>query len=77
MVEKELEMVGTWLHNQDLLDNPHGKELSPEWALLRFWAIFKCQFGDTVSEAVLCTFLHLLLLCEDKLVAVQMDIGWV
>ena len=48
-----------------------------EWALYRFWALSKCQFGDTVDEAARCTFLRHLLPYEDRLAAIQMDIGWV
>ena len=42
MVEEELEMVQIWLHYQDLLDKPNGKELPLEWALCRFCALLKC-----------------------------------
>ena len=55
----------------------NGKELPLEWALCRYLALSKCQFGDTVDEATWCTFLHHLLPWEDRLVAVQTDIGWV
>ena len=41
-----------WLYNQDLLVGANGKDLPPEWAVHRFWAISKCQFGNTVGEAV-------------------------
>ena len=77
MVEEELEMVWAWLYNQDLLDYPNSKVLPPKWALCRFWALSKCQFGDTLGEAIQNGFLHCLLPYEDKLVAVQMDIEWV
>ena len=30
MVKEELEMARAWLHDQDLLDNPNGKELPSE-----------------------------------------------
>ena len=40
-------------------------------------ALSKYQFGDTVGEAMQCAFLCHLLPCEDKLAAVQIDIGWV
>ena len=63
-----------WLHDQDLLDDHNGKELPLEWALCRFWALSKYQFGDTVDETTQHTFLHHFLPCEDKLTAVQMDI---
>ena len=63
--------------NRDLLDGPNGKELPLEWALYRFRALSKCQFGDTVDEAAWYAFLHCLLPWEDKLVAIQMDIGQV
>ena len=53
----------------------NGKKIPLEWALHRYRALSKCQFGDTVSEAALRTFLRHLLPWEDKLVAVQMDIG--
>ena len=46
-------------------------------ALCRYWALSKCQFGDTVDEAARRAFLRRLLPWEDKLVAVQMDIRWV
>ena len=52
-----------------------GKELPLEWALCRYRALSKCQFGDTVDEAAQRAFLHRLLPWEDKLAAVQMDIG--
>ena len=77
MADEELEMAWTWLHYQDLLDNPNGKELPPDWALFRFWVLSKCQFGDTIGEATQCGFLCCLLLYEDKLVAIQMDVRWV
>ena len=77
MEEQELETMRTWLHNWDLLDDPNGKELPLEFALSRFWALSKCQFGDTVGQTTLHTFLHHLLPYEDKLAAIQTDIGWV
>ena len=67
-------MVQIWLHDQDLLDNPNGKELPPDWALCRLWVLFKCQFGDTVDETMQHAFLCHLLPCKDKLAAVQTDI---
>ena len=70
-------MVRAWFHDQDLLEDHNSKELPPKWALHRFRALSKCQFGDTVDEATWRTFLHHLLPWEDKLVAVQTDIGWV
>ena len=39
-----------------------------------FWALSKCQFGDTHGDAACCAFLQYLVLWEDKLVAVQTDI---
>ena len=36
-----------------------------EWALCRYWALSKCQFGDTVDEATWRAFLHHLLPWED------------
>ena len=53
------------------------KELPLEWALHRYRALSKCQFEDTVGEATWRTFLCHLLPWEDKLAAVQMDIGQV
>ena len=44
-------MAWAWLHDQDLLKDHNGKELPLEWALCRFQALSKCQFGDTVNEA--------------------------
>ena len=52
----------------------NGKELPLEWALCRYWALSKYQFGDTVDEATWRAFLHHFLPWEDKLEAVQMDI---
>ena len=54
-----------------------GKELPPEWALCRYRALSKCQFGDTVGEAARRAFLRRLLLYKDQLAAIQMDIGQV
>ena len=68
-------MAWIWLHNQKLLNNHNGKELPPEWALYRFWAPFKCQFGDTIDEATRHAFLCYLLPWEVKPVAIQTDIG--
>ena len=31
--EEELEMVGAWLCNRDLLGDHSGKEIPPEWAV--------------------------------------------
>ena len=76
-VEEELEMAWAWLREQDLRMDYNGKELPPEWALHRYQALSKCQFGDTVYEAAQCTFLRHLLPWEDKLATVQTDIGWV
>ena len=67
-------MAQTWLHNQDLLENPNSKELPPDQAFNRFWALYKCQFGETVGEAAWHAFLYHLLPCEDKHAAAQMDI---
>ena len=55
----------------------NGKELPPKWALCRYRALSNCQFSNTVGEAAWRTFLHCFLPWEDKLVAVQMDIGQV
>ena len=77
MVEEELEIAWAWLHEQDFLDDLNGKELPPDWEFHRFWALSKCQFGDTVGEAMKHVFLCCLLPCEDKLAAVQTDIRWV
>ena len=77
MAEEELEMVWTWLCDRGLLDDPYGKELPPEQAFCRLQALSKCQFRDTVDEATRHTFLCCFLPCEDKLVAIQIDIGWV
>ena len=49
--EEELEMARAWLYDQDLTMDYNGKELPPEWALCRYRALYKCQFGDTVDEA--------------------------
>ena len=57
--------------------NHNGKELPLEWALCKYRALSKCQLGDTIDEATQCAFLCCLLPWEDKLAAVQMDIGWV
>ena len=67
-------MVCIWLHDCGLLADPNGMELLPKWALCRFWAFSKCQFGDTVGEAAWHAFLYHLLPCEDKHAAAQMDI---
>ena len=60
----------SWICDQGLLDDPKGKGLPPEWALSRFWALSKCQFGDTVGETAWRTFLCRLLPCVDKLMAI-------
>ena len=70
-------MVWAWLHDQDLMMDYNGKELPLEQALCKYRALSKCQFGDTVDEAARRAFLHCLLPWEDKLAAVQIDIGWV
>ena len=70
-------MAWARLHDRDLLDDHNSKELPPEWAPHRFRALSKCQFGDTVDEATWHAFLRHLLPWEDKLVAVQSDIGQV
>ena len=67
-------MARPWLHDRDLTMDYNGKELPPDWALHRYWALSKCQFGDTVGEAAQRTFLCYLLPWEDKLAAIQMDI---
>ena len=36
MAEEELEIVQTWLHDQDLLDDLNGKDLPLNWTLCRF-----------------------------------------
>ena len=77
LVEEELETVRAWLPDQDLLMDHNGKKLPPEWALRRYRALSKCQFGDTVDEAAWHNFLGRLLPSEDKLAAIQMDIKWV
>ena len=56
LTEEELEMVWAWLHDQKLLDDYNGKDLPLKWALYRFWALFKCQFGDTVDGATWYAF---------------------
>ena len=68
-------MAWAWLQDQDLTMDYNGKELPLEWALCGYQALSKCQFGDTVGEATWHAFLRRLLPWEDKLVAVQMDIG--
>ena len=68
--EEELEMAWAWLRDRDLMMDDNGKELSPEWALCRYRALSKCQFGDTVDEAARCAFLRRLLPWEDQLAAV-------
>ena len=70
-------MALAWLYDQELLDDHIGMELSLEWGLCRFWAISKCQFGDTVDETTQCAILRRLLPWEDKLMAIQTGIGWV
>ena len=74
LVEEELEMVRVWLRDRDLMMDFNGKEFPLEWALHRYQALSKCQFGDTVDEAARRNFLGGLLPWEDKLAAVQMDI---
>ena len=76
MDEKELEVVHAWLHDQDLLFGTDSKDLPLEWAVHMFYVLSKYQFRDTIGEAMRCTFLHLVL-CKDKLAAVQMEIKWV
>ena len=70
-------MARTWLSNWDLLDNPDGKEFPPDWALHRFWALSKCHFRDIVGVAMRYVFLCCLHPCENKLAAIQTDIGQV
>ena len=77
LAEEELKTVWAWLHYQDLIMDYNGKEHPLERALCRYRALSKSQFGDTVDEATQCTFLRYLLPWEDKLAAIQMDIGWV
>ena len=55
--EEELEMVRAWLRDRDLMVDDNGKELPPEWALYKYWALSKCQFGDTGNEATRRAFL--------------------
>ena len=43
MVEEELEMMQTWHHDCELLDNPNSKELTLDWTLFRFLGLSKCQ----------------------------------
>ena len=59
--EEELEMAWAWLRNRDLTMDYNSKELPLECALCRYWALSKCQFGDTVDEATLHAFLCRLL----------------
>ena len=40
--EEKLEMAWAWLHDRDLMMDHNGKELPPEWALCRYWALSKC-----------------------------------
>ena len=63
-------MARAWLRDRDLTMDDNGKELPPEWALCRYRALSKCQFGDTVDEAAWRTFLRHLLPWEDKLAAI-------
>ena len=58
-------MAWAWLRDRDLMMDDKGKELPPEWALRRYWALSKCQFGDTVGEAARRAFLCRLLPYED------------
>ena len=58
MVEEELKIARIWLHDWDLLDDPHGKGLPPEQGFSQVWALSKCQFEDTLDEAMWCTFLR-------------------
>ena len=74
-VEEELEMLRAWLRDRDLTMDNTSKELPLEWALHRYRALSKCQFGDIVDEAAWRAFLCHLLPWEDKLAAVQIDIG--
>ena len=53
----------------------NGKKLPLERALCRYWALSKCQFGDTVDKAAWHSFLRHMLPWEDKLAAIQTDIG--
>ena len=43
--------MAPWLDLLDLLNDPNGKVLPPEWALCSFWALSKCQFRDPVGKA--------------------------
>ena len=58
-------MARAWLHDRDLTMDDKGKELPPEWALRRYRALSKCQFGETVGEAAKHTFLCRLLPYKD------------
>ena len=64
-MEEELETARAWLRDRDLTMDDQGKELPPEWALCRYRALSKCQFGDTVGEAAKRAFLCHLLPYED------------
>ena len=68
--EEELEKARAWLRDRGLMMDDNSKGLPPEWALCRYRALSKCQFGDTVDEAALRAFLCRLLPWEDKLVAI-------
>ena len=63
-------MAQAWLRNRDLMMDANSKELPPEQAVHRYWALSKCQFGDTVDEAAQHAFLCRLLPWEDKLATV-------
>ena len=69
-MEEELEMAWAWLCDRDLTMDDNGKECPPEWALHRYQALSKCQFGDTVDEAAQRAFLRHLLPWKDKLAAI-------
>ena len=50
-------MAWAWLCDQELLDDHNSKELSLQNGLFtQFWALSKCQFGDTVDEATSAPF---------------------
>ena len=73
----EPDIAWTWIHDQVLLFGADSKEQPPEGVVHRFWVLSKYQFRHTVGKAIWCTLLRCLVLWEDKLMAVQMDIGWV
>ena len=78
LAEDELEMARAWLHDRDLMMDYNGKELPLEWAFCRYRVFSKCQFGDThLMKPHGVPSCAIFLPWEDKLAAVQMDIGQV